>query len=699
MNNVVQLPAGELHDMLNAVTEVDFDTVSELFTFALDRHLSTQPIANLFIAKPRPRRPSAQRLDWFLAWCSTHKFASSGIEAPPTPAIETTDTNPLREEFFAYVRALGAAVGAGDAYGHSHKYWFFRPGWEVDSALWSEVFGADDPAAVIAFYASASFKADQEQPKRIPVRLTHSDLAVFEWLLDEAAADVCKGRGSKAKELRPVLKAVIATACGLEKVFTFAAKWSSVDFMTGFAQAPASVVQRLLDYWSGRVDFASEMEGPDLQRLALQQANIIGATLLKYLAPSVEAPKAVRRLSFISDGAIVGVRNTIECIEIEVNTDLLKPLLQALSEAIYEAKDTVFGGVFPFTIHAAKDMIGSLARENGRWLADFAYYDAEQYDPDLDYYRLYVDAEWAQPTDGSIRSNRRAFRRFQAYRDALARIEKDGLGDLAGAWWAFFIASQSIAFAGFGIPGSELRSIADLTTPFLTDVRVAKAIEFAKQQEALRPESVAARSSLAMLRRLTLSSGLPSASAGANIIHIGVTAEQVEAFLQDRIGRATWDGLSDQSRRDLTEAEQLWCRTAQDLGAGRSDWGALIALYSRPVEAEARARLGPVIEQLRALGLCTVEELTLGGCVAGFKQAKDAIRKRDIGDLSEALRTRVYDVQAFFSQQGPFVTDVRNRANHGNRERPVAADEFVRWRVAIFRDRLFSVLLGTAADA
>jgi len=47
----------------------------------------------------------------------------------------------------------------------------------------------------------------------------------------------------------------------------------------------------------------------------------------------------------------------------------------------------------------------------------------------------------------------------------------------------------------------------------------------------------------------------------------------------------------------------------RDFGAGRSDWGALVALYSRPIEAEVRSHLlQPLLSRLCQLGLCHVKD-------------------------------------------------------------------------------------------
>ncbi len=277
--------------------------------------------------------------------------------------------------------------------------------------------------------------------------------------------------------------------------------------------------------------------------------------LLKHIDPDADVSDlVVPRLPFISDQVIVSALDTIECIEIEADAEELKPVLRLLSEAIYQARDKLFGGVFPFTIHQAKDIIGQLARENGYWLADFAYYDAENYDPDLDFFGLYSDFSVIHP-DGSIRANWNAQRRYEAYRNALASMERDGLRELASAWWAFFIASQVLAFPGFGLPGRDLEELKMQTASLMNDRMVAKAVQFAVAQETDRPASLASRVSLARLRELATEA---DRTAGPRIINLTISTAETETHLRERIEPSVWAALSEESQRDLIEAEQLW---------------------------------------------------------------------------------------------------------------------------------------------
>ena len=271
-------------------------------------------------------------------------------------------------------------------------------------------------------------------------------------------------------------------------------------------------------------------------------------------------------------------------------------------------------------------------------------------------------------------------------------MEREGLSELACAWWAFFIASQVLAFPGFGLTGSVLKDLASRTASLMKDGRVAKAVGFAVVQERDRLPSLASRVSLALLQEL--SSG-PSGVSSPTIVHLGLSDAQIEVYLKKWLEPNIWSGLTEQSRQDLIEVEKLWAMASKDFGAGRSDWGALVALYSRPIEAEVRSHLGPLLERLVRVGLCTVNEPTLGGCVQGIREAKDALRTAHHPNVPDADKVRIAELQKFFGSQARFIEAFRNRATHGDRENPITPEEFFRWRKTIYEDRLFALILSS----
>jgi hypothetical protein len=108
----------------------------------------------------QPRKRANVGLEAFLEWCGSVDFKTETDIAQEVEQIDEAPPNPEHEKVFDYVAKLGAKVGAGNEFGRTHRYWFFRPAWEVDSALWDQVFGEHEPASVIAFYASSFFKTE-----------------------------------------------------------------------------------------------------------------------------------------------------------------------------------------------------------------------------------------------------------------------------------------------------------------------------------------------------------------------------------------------------------------------------------------------------------------------------------------------------------------------------------------------------------
>ena len=118
-----------------------------------------------------------------------------------------------------------------------------------------------------------------------------------------------------------------------------------------------------------------------------------------------------------------------------------------------------------------------------------------------------------------------------------------------------------------------------------------------------------------------------------------------------------------------------------------------MALYARPVEAEVRDKLTHLMELLAAAGF-EADEPTLGGCMKVFRNAYDAVRRGEVG-LAENVEKSVREISGFFSQN-TFMKDVRNRADHANRDQPITIDELIRWRTAIFHRGLFAVIQRAA---
>lgn len=294
-----------------------------------------------------------------------------------------------------------------------------------------------------------------------------------------------------------------------------------------------------------------------------------------------------------------------------------------------------------------------------------------------------------------IRTNKRAIRRLNAYRAAFESIKSERLDELAKAWWAFFIASQAIAFRGFGLSAAQIAEVLDVASSLLPDEAVQRALRF-----ALR---VTEESSSPLQFRITKSlvSGILERSSGltkGDVVSLSISKERAAAYLEKTVGPETWSALDEQSRHDLIEAEQLWGRSAFELGAASRDWGALIALYFRVIEAEVREHIGPLVNRLQKAGVCQVKQPTLGGCLKAIRDAGKVMKEPGGLQSAERDRPRLHKLHAFFVEQYSFLEVYRNRAAHGNREEPITDEEFTRLRIAMYAGGLFKVVIESRSE-
>ncbi len=344
----------------------------------------------------------------------------------------------------------------------------------------------------------------------------------------------------------------------------------------------------------------------------------------------------------------------------------------------------------------AQICLNGLRGKAGFWLADLSIWLPMPNDESvIDYtvfgYRDFTEQYGSDSGDGDdIRTNQRAIRRLNAYRSAFESIRNQRLDELAKAWWAFFIASQAIAFRGFGLPATQIADIVDIAGSLMPDEAVRRALRFAIKVTEDHGSPLQLRIAKSVISRILRNSSQLTEN---EIIHLNISKSTAAAYLEKALGAKTWAALGERSRDDLIEAEQLWGRTAFEFGAGRSDWGGLVGYYSRAIEREVRNHIGPLVNELQKIGVCQVNELTLGGCVKVIREAKNAIRKSDALLISEPHRLAVKKLHDFFTEQHSFIEAYRNRAVHGNEEKPITNTEFANWRSMMFDGKLFTVII------
>jgi hypothetical protein len=344
---------------------------------------------------------------------------------------------------------------------------------------------------------------------------------------------------------------------------------------------------------------------------------------------------------------------------------------------------------FPFSINEAEVYIGKLWAKDGYWLATIAHYDAENYEVRADKFSL-VHLASDEESGPATRFNGRASARFRAYCDAFNSIRSEGFNELAEAWWAFFLASQAFVLPGLGLTGSEIAEVAAITLSLPRSRTITKAAAFVVEAERNRKQTLSIRRSMSIFKSIVTH---VSNSTDATVKDLTISNVQAEYFLRRHIGGDTWEKLGELSKRDLIEGEKFFSFAAPEIGTDRRDWGSIVALYARPVEAEIREKLSRLMERLAAAGF-KADELTIGSCMRIIREAHHAVRRGKV-ELAESVVKPVTEIFELF-KKNEIMSDVRNRADHGNREKPITIDELILWRTAILHHRLFSVLQDVA---
>lgn len=185
--------------MIDAADAIDADYFVEMLIFAFENQVSRTPLLELVSLGKVTTIESLTGIRRFVEWCRNVVFRSDDIlsnqpidkdpptaEAPPPeedPRAEKTPHDELHRKF----RDAGCAMIRGQQemydYGYNHKYWFFLPAWEVDTALWERVFGEHDPCKVITFYLRGFFKNNTTYKALKTVVLKQEDLSIIDFYL------------------------------------------------------------------------------------------------------------------------------------------------------------------------------------------------------------------------------------------------------------------------------------------------------------------------------------------------------------------------------------------------------------------------------------------------------------------------------------------------------------------------------------
>jgi hypothetical protein len=570
-------------------------------------------------------------------------------------------------------------------YGDDHRYWLFLPAWQIESAAWNQAFGEHDPACVIGFYLSRMFKKPQTDPALPPaIKITPADAALMDQVLRMCSEALAGEVGFSRCSPEFVMRCLV-TGSGLQDVVPGGLVWVDDDFCKCLEQIPDWLTMPIIRYWCGlRFDDEDTAMWSALSR----QAQFICRLVFDLPADDDTIVKFLDQIHIIKISSHY-IENHVQSSEAQDFATFASETARRLCGA----RQSVFGNVLPLTFDEAGEMLVDLTWQNPTWLTEICRLSPGGDDSGSSPLWVIPPGEHKEESPDSrrdLRTDVRAVERYRAYRFVYDGMQEEHLTELATAWWAFFIASQARAFSSLGIPTDQMAEAAEIASALLPNQGLEQAIRLALDicEEA---GSLDSRQTAAILRRLLRDRPTPDGS--DSVVEFAVPAAAVEKFLITTLGASTWQQLENQTKRDLIEAERLFSVAYRELGAGRADWGSLIALYARAVEAEIRTRLKPIIESATAAGACTSREPTLGGCISAIREAKRSIRIGGGQGLSETERELIVSANAFFAKHS-FLEASRNRAAHGNREQPIGAAELLRWREAMFHHGLFAELVS-----
>jgi hypothetical protein len=670
-----------------------FESTSDLaqfltaFEIAIDHGVAREqfhPLIKNYITTTMPTLEDVQKA---LRWAERVEFRKQEpVVASPKPTY-SPEFQELRDE----VRRIGAAIGRSDQEAEDHLYWFFRPAWQVKSASWRELFGENDPAITIARYAKHSFKSTSEF--RRPLVLGDADVLIITDLVDHLAICIRDCKTLAPEHARPVL----AAAMGTEHLFPDRLLNHNFPFKTVFKSAgsfeglPDWIAQYVLRYWARSLnDYGNDLSRIDesTKSSIVEQAQLVGAVLLTYVADDNEVgANRVPKLDYISDRSFTEVLHTIDWLNTELDILDLRQLLNSVIQATDRARVHRFGGQLPFSIHDASSLYQQADLET--WISQIASYTSDRYEDELDRYAFSLQQNGDWGVSEEKRGNRPALQRYWDYRRALEEFTRDGLEELACAWWSFFIASQVLAFRNPAVPPDALQEMLQTASRFKSEPSMMKAVRYAAASIPKDTHNVVDMAATALLRNFIRHA--EAESSNDTILQLGRSPEQVREFLKMEIGQETWDSLSEYSQNDLTEVEQLWGLSHFEFGTKkREDWGALISISARPIEAEMRDQLKDLFDRIENESGFDIKQRTLGGCLSAIRRAKKS-------EISPALSSCVKNIATFIDKHS-FIERYRNLADHAERGKPLSAQELLKWRMMILKDGIFDVIVRTARD-
>jgi len=717
--DVLYHPAAALRKKIDNLVDARTSDLVELFIEHLETDCSRVHLCRAVEDGRFAPETKGQDILTLLDWASDKSFTwqageDAGIDPitpeETAPAVHTGSGEAVDDEraaalagfadlAFAQARADSEFVEWFKRIGELELYEKFPPSWGLDTAAWSQIFGDHDPVPTIDFHLSEFFDNDVKDRECRSISLSEQDIPIWRYVI-EALSDIPwriridepelpkeqKVRALRAvlclpEELGPTLTISDPDLCGIIEL--------SPDWLTG----------RLIDWWVSSDILWTRQNDKGVNDVLPDQVALIYRILVRHLVdwPVMEDSQLEEQFSVTAED-IANLPSYLPTSgkSYERIVDAFWDATEfsgdeiwyrtSLTKAVYLARPRLFRNRFPFASNAILTL-AELAHEDGYWLAHFC--DAVDRPDQIFRYLSFVTSPVSDdPWIGRLQLIEMARNRKNAYENALEEMLRDGHFELARAWWAFFMASQSQMFSGFGLGSPESRGIIEIAERLLPDEGIERAFEFVRAMAADTKDLLDQRIMLDLL---------PKRSAKGEILEL--SPKTPDDFLAHRITREIWDLLHPETHQDLRDAEALWSRSFREMGAGRIDWGGLGVIYARAVEREMKAHLVPLLAALRAAGLIREgKRATIGSIAKACEEAKAGIaaRKSEDPDHLGQIVSRLDDA---FRQELGVITAIRNRAAHGDRSDPVIHLEFLALRVSIFEQGVFRTIVECGQSA
>lgn len=574
--------------------------------------------------------------------------------------------------------------------GESEKYGNFPPSWGLDTAQWFQTFGDHDPIPAIAFYLANFFEDGIETKEYLQIILVASDLIIWRCIIDAMSALPWRIGIDEPDLTREQKKRALNVAFCLPDEIGEALTIADQDLCEIIKLSPGWMASRLIEWWATHdFDWLSPNE-VGVVELIPDQIDLVYRIMVKHLVDWRHLDRDELQEQFSVTPEVIGnlpdyfptySRSYEKIVEAfwEANWKLSvdRWYLSSLTKAVYLARSRIFRSRFPFPSDSIF-ALGNLDQEEGYWLAHFcnAKENPQQIFKYLSFLTERVDDD---PWIARLQLVEKARERMNAYENALGEMIRDCNLELARAWWAFFMASQSQMFSGFGLGSVESRRIIAIAENLLPDEGLEMAFEFVRTMAADAKDPLDER---------IVNDLLPRKSNSAAIVDLA--PRQADDFFGERITRGVWERLHPETRQDIRDADTLWTMSYREMGAGRIDWGGVGVIYARAFEREMKAHVTPLLKSLREGGVIGGRKWdTIGSIVKACEDASALLRDQ----VGHPLSNVISELDDAFRGELRVITAIRNRAAHGDNSDPVLYTEFIELRTAIFVHGAFRIIV------